>query len=425
MLPQNSPTKKKPARPRKKPALAPAGIAPDSGTEKPRQNFVPVVQEWKEHSTGNVAHVGLYRRIAGGFFILAVLLVGGAFLMTFKSATITVIARPRAVEVSAVATVGATVEDMGMMKGAVLVGQETFVKSYTPETEKELPAQAEGTVTLVNNTDRNQPLVATTRLLSADGILFRLRENTVVPAEGQISARVYADQPGGHGNIGPSRFTIPGLWEGLQKDIYAESSAPMAGGIKKVGIVGQADVDRALADFSTAFKEYAFAKALEQHATYTGVALQLQDIAVTYDEDVVGTEVDSITVQGTATVVAVGYDTQEAALWIDAKAREKYATQDTTIIIPDVPPHVTVESYDATEKTARIVVQRTAAVQVNTESPLLESSLFMGKGMEEIQRIIGGLPGVDAVKVEFFPQWSTIAPGSPDKITVTVTGEPG
>ena len=88
-------------------------------------------------------------------------------------------------------------------------------------------------------------MVATTRLLTSEGVLFRLKDRVNVPAGGEIEVEVYADQSGIASEIGPSQFTIPGLRTDLQKLIYAVSKESMKGGIKKTGVLSVDDWSRA------------------------------------------------------------------------------------------------------------------------------------------------------------------------------------
>lgn len=129
------------------------------------------------------------------------------------------------------------------------VGVESFPVSVfvTPSESVERDAVATGTVVLTNRTDVDQPLVATTRLLSAGGVLFRLRDSVVVPANGSTEAAVYAAEAGASGNVPPTSFVVPGLPTALQESVYAESAAPMTGGVARVGVLTQADVDAAIA----------------------------------------------------------------------------------------------------------------------------------------------------------------------------------
>ncbi|MCX7778897.1 MAG: hypothetical protein N2259_01470 [Patescibacteria group bacterium] len=115
----------------------------------------------------------------------------------------------------------------------------------TPKASLEVESIARGEVEIVNNSRQNQTLVRTTRLLSPAGILFRLDQQVLVPAKGKVRAKVYADQPGRASEIGPTRFTIPGLSPALQKLIFAESYEKMTGGIKKIGLVTERDIEEA------------------------------------------------------------------------------------------------------------------------------------------------------------------------------------
>lgn len=89
---------------------------------------------------------------------------------------------------------------------------------------------ATGKLTIINTTAESYTFVATTRCLSEDGVLFRLKKATNIPANGTVETEVYADKSGPSGDIGPTTFTIPGLSAELQKKIYAESSSAMSGG---------------------------------------------------------------------------------------------------------------------------------------------------------------------------------------------------
>lgn len=120
--------------------------------------------------------------------------------------------------------------------------------SYQLEATETVDSVATGQVTLFNNTATDQPLVATTRLLSEEDVLFRLTDAVTVPSGGQVEAEVYADQEGATGNIAPSNFIIPGLPDSLQTDIYATSSEAMSGGTQEVAIFSEEVYEQALAE---------------------------------------------------------------------------------------------------------------------------------------------------------------------------------
>ncbi|MBN1585328.1 pilus assembly protein PilM [Candidatus Uhrbacteria bacterium] len=140
-------------------------------------------------------------------------------------------------------------------------GPKPFVLTRTVEAEREgsgsfvstgqvavTTGRSEGTITIVNTDDRPYDFVATTRFVTEDGILFRLKFGAAIPANGEVDAAVVADQAGAEYDIGPSRFTVPGLSAELQSLIWGESRAAMTGGSGMAKVVTEADLAKAKAD---------------------------------------------------------------------------------------------------------------------------------------------------------------------------------
>ena len=144
-----------------------------------------------------------------------------------------------------------------------VVIQETFRKEF--RATGKAPARkgyARGVVTIYNfYSEEEQPLVATTRLLTPDGKLFRLEESVVVPGftkdekgnvvPGKVEARVKADKPGSQYNLSAgTAFTIPGF-QGSPKyqKFTAENTKPFVGGSDEsegtVTVVSREDIQKA------------------------------------------------------------------------------------------------------------------------------------------------------------------------------------
>jgi hypothetical protein len=109
--------------------------------------------------------------------------------------------------------------------------------------------KATGKVVIYNDFSvDNQPLVATTRLETADGKIFRITKSVVVPGmtkvgadtkSGAIEVDVVADKAGGEYNIDPTDFKISGFKGGPKYDKFsARSAKAMTGG----GATGEAAV---------------------------------------------------------------------------------------------------------------------------------------------------------------------------------------
>ncbi len=129
---------------------------------------------------------------------------------------------------------------------------DTFPATGTSTTSA---GRATGKATIINTTSRSYTFVATTRLLSKDGVLFRMKAASPIPANGNVTVEVYADQTGPSGDIGPTTFTIPGLPPDLQKLITAKSDAAMSGGGGKATAVTGDDIAAAKAKLTEKLKK--------------------------------------------------------------------------------------------------------------------------------------------------------------------------
>ncbi|MFH1046828.1 MAG: pilus assembly protein PilM [Patescibacteria group bacterium] len=106
-------------------------------------------------------------------------------------------------------------------------------------------SRAVGTITVVNETSNDYKFVATTRFLTAEGVLFRLKNPATIPPNDTVDVEVYADLVGAVGDIGPSRFTIPGLPTDVQQYVYGRSRSQMTGGSGTVVAVAENDLEEA------------------------------------------------------------------------------------------------------------------------------------------------------------------------------------
>ena len=107
--------------------------------------------------------------------------------------------------------------------GKILTTEFKLETSVPGNEEVTQSDKAGGYVTIYNNYSKSQILVKTTRLLTTDNKLYRLADRVDIPAGGQVTVWAEADQAGEQYVIEPTKFTIPGLWIGLQDKIYAEN----------------------------------------------------------------------------------------------------------------------------------------------------------------------------------------------------------
>lgn len=211
-----------------------------------------------------VPKVAVASRKAGGIFLLlggisALSLIGVAIFLFLPKAEVHIIPY-RTVDTVDLQFEGketTTLEDERVLP-VRLVEKEQEISLTIEATGTSLGGaqKARGTVMLVNTFGSDaQSLVATTRLESPDGKIFRLLEGVTVPGmsgsqPGSIEASVIADQVGTEYNIAPTNFTIPGFKGGPKYDKFsAKSTKAMAGGSANSGanqtIISKTDLEKA------------------------------------------------------------------------------------------------------------------------------------------------------------------------------------
>lgn len=361
--------------------------------------------------------VRLYKMIALTFLLVTVVLLGVIIFMSSKRATIVIESKGKPVQVHLPIAVAKT-ESKDTLKGVVTSTLITLNKNFTPTGLKEEPNIATGVVTIHNESSQPQALVATTQLLSADDVLFRLKDRVTVPANSTVKAAVYADESGAKGNIGPSRFTIVKLATAKQRQIYATSDAAMTGGVQQVGVVSEDDKEKAekvlLQEMETAGAARLSALYKHMKGAYTTV----QHVVETTTET--GDTVPSFSMNGKATIVAVFYDEDKLRQWTNEELSRKAASDIEIIEANTVAPAVTIDEYDPTEGTATLDVFAEGVAMLNPESRQLEKPLFFGKTKEEIRRYVLHLDHVHGVEVNFSPTWMLTVPHINDHVSIVV-----
>lgn len=146
---------------------------------------------------------------------------------------------------------------------ALLVGvDETLTREYEATGKKFVTERAQGEVLLFNAYSSSpQTLVASTRLQSPSGKIYRLRDTLTIPGAkveaGQIvptsiAARAIAEEPGETYNSGPTEFRIPGF-RGSPKyqGFSAKAEQGFSGGfVGEARIVTEEDLRRSSEDLT-------------------------------------------------------------------------------------------------------------------------------------------------------------------------------
>ncbi len=375
------------------------------------------------HSLSSSRVERYYTRIVVGFVAVTAVLVSLILYFSFTQTVIKVY--PQVVSQEFVVTT--TLAELGgVMVLTDVEGSSLYTDLSSTETRE---GTSSGTVTLVNNYTKDQPLVETTRLMSDEGVLFRTQETVTVPAGGSVEVKVAADEPGTAGDIGPSRFTIVALWEGLQKDIYGTSSAPMTGGEQLISSVTATEIENA----RNALKAELLAKARtvfeEEVPTYEGMPesphlLKGYRIVNTAQDDVdaqIGDEVSSLTATQSITVAApvVNADLLVAVLQerLNEQLDEGIAFVE-AITLDNISVEISELSEDYTEAEFEVTV--VAETKITEDHELMDKTKLTNRSEQDIREYLTGFDEIASIDLDFSPFWVTRAPSVADNITLTV-----
>ena len=283
--------------------------------ELPEQAELEGGSEVDEHKARSVR---IYKRIAVGFSVLVFIILLVVLYFALVKATISIALNEQVINDQVVIAVYDRPQDFSLpaksVRGLVKTVAVEQSKLYQVSGHDVIGEEVVGQITLYNKYNKSQPLVASTRLLSASGKLYRLKNSVTVPAGGQVVADIYADQAKPEMAVGAELFTIPGLWEGLQDKIYGQS---LEGAIKYQQklrrIIAQDDIDKALADLKQVLKDKVKADFDNTYNDYDYKFYNLDELNLKFAvSGKVGEEKDQLPVSMSGTVEVIAFNSDQA-----------------------------------------------------------------------------------------------------------------
>lgn len=399
----------------------------------------------------------IYRKIAYVFLALTVTIITLVLWLTSVRANVHIKVRKETTKVDGVVEIARN-PSTGQIPGRVVQGTYEKIQEFTvmgddgevvtpsastaPTTTETTPAPAQdviarGKVKVINNYSKDQTLVRTTRLLTADGKLYRLDKQVVVPSGGSVSVDVYADKSGAEYAIGPTKFTIPGLYIDLQKHIFAQSDTAFVAVPKgstptptpitptptpsKGKPVTATDLDRAQKQVTEAVLKYATDMLSADIANRESLkSLVVYNVIEQKNNVSVGQVAESFLSSVKLNVTIVYYAQEDMNSLIRARLKERVPQGRELVPAEQLANTFALESSDPKEERASIRVSSDASYRLSPQSPLLQSSVITGKSKAEAESILKAIDGVESVKIDISPSWLSTVPNLKERITVTV-----
>ena len=364
--------------------------------------------------------LALYRRIAVAFIVVvAIVLVTVLYLSTVQ-ATLVVHAIQKDFASDLIVHTAQTPVDPTDIKGNVVSGSMTKTKTFAPTGDgaKKVEGTSKGNITITNKGAAAQPLVATTRFLTADGILFRLDKTVSVPANGSVVAAIHADKPGITGDVAATHFIIPGLNAAKQLLISADSKETFIGGEQSISVVGQSEMDAAV----QATKQEMVNDARDMLRTQAGGTfdgeiftgdITAQKVSIKPD-----TEAKSYDVTLTTTVTGVFYDRTALKALMTSHIYDGIGQgQDVSDLNADA-MLVSVEQVDTKTNTASLHAHLDGHIITTRTNKALDVGRFVGLSADEAKELLVKDGTASSVDVSFFPFWISHIPRLKDHINI-------
>jgi hypothetical protein len=364
-----------------------------------------------------------YKKMIFGLVAATVVLV--VFILYFSASRAVVKVVPIATQVET-DFVYDVITDGGQASDQILQGvlHETEVEGIgTGEAtgSEILEGDTIGQVVLINNRDEAQTLVKTTRLLTQDGILLHLSDRAEIPAKGELVADVYADDPNSFTEIQPTTFTIPGLWEGLQSQVYAENKKVISTSGETIKVVKSIDIVKAKESLTETLYEKAIKDFESQlpNSNYVTLVVSKQVIEEAVDVEE-GAKQDEFEVSLKITAILIGLDQNKIIEVAGDRLQQAVPDGQDLLSLSVEKLSYKVQDFNDQNKTAKIRVHVEGDSVIKANNEIFAKDKMVGLSPKGVELYLASFDEVESVIVELSPFWVKKVPKLKDHVNIVI-----
>lgn len=349
---------------------------------------------------------------------LAVIVGCGLVFYSFSGAKVVVapVTSPATVTTDLVAYL-----DKGDLTYQTITVEKTATSDIKASGVANVSEASHGSIVIHNSQSTKQPLIKNTRFQTTDGLIFRIHDSVVVPAGGDLTVDVYADEPGDKYNIGPASFTIPGLkGNPAFALVTAKSSASMTGGFVGQRASAPQDVkDKAYAtmqaELTTQLQKDIAAKVPAGYVLIPGASYP----SYTPGPDSTKSS-DTVTLAEKGSIVAVVFPEEALARAVAFKSIGTYDGSAVSFAGVDgltIKPSEATLAPDATEYTFNISGNTSIVWKIDSEKI---AGAVAGKSRQSAEVALKSFLELDSATIVLRPFWANSFPADPKKIQVVI-----
>ncbi|MFH0905236.1 MAG: hypothetical protein V1826_00740 [bacterium] len=315
-----------------------------------------------------------------------------------------------------------------MLTGRFIEVSRENVSSFPATGEENLGELAEGRITIVNYTGSIAGLLANTRFQSAAGLVFRIKNEILVPparggTPGRVAVDATADSGGTKYNVtAPLKLSIPGLGPAGTDLVYGEVAGNFAGGTDEITkIVSEGDINQAKEEAAKNIfvaAETELESQLKRHEELVPSLIQ-NDVIDAVPSVTPGAKQDTfeIRVQSRSWTILVSQEDLQTAI---AAASAFELPEDKQVTAQTI-DRAAVEVVESNFLNHRIDLMVKLDGRVG---PRLDTQELIGqlanKSVDEGGQLLGGMTGVTSSSIEVWPAFLTRIPLLHNNIRVQI-----
>jgi len=380
-----------------------------------------------KHMAKTSRPISIYKKIAVSFIVLTLLLVAAVVYFSVVSVKIVIIPNKERTAASFMATIKdkeSGQEVSGNIIGGAIETVPLEAEGTFSSTGREVEGvEVTGTVTIFNTSSREQPLIKTTRLLSSDNKLFRLKDTVRVPARGQLdNVKIYADEPSSEMEIGPTKFTIPGLNTASQKLIYAESKEVTVYSETGDLLISAEDLQQARDNL----RDQLSAKIdklinVKKYKGFDKIVADFNAEAIEFSTDKkAGEKAENFFMTAKVDAALVAFNIEDIAELAKMKISENLPDDKDLASFDSDNFEFAVDRYDLEAKTADLKVEASAQMILKGGTEIIKPEKLVGLTREQLDDYLSSLREVAGYEIRFTPGWITKVPALVDHVKVEV-----
>lgn len=362
--------------------------------------------------------------IIGGVVALIVFFVWAIWFA--PQATVVITAKTSGMSIDqnpTLSTTAATSLEQATLRSIVQTQEKELSAEFTPTGQKEVGANATGTMRLTRTNPSSTPLTvpAGTTFTSGNYRFASTEAATLVTSltpggvdAGSATVSVRAEAIGDEYNLSSRGY------DSSVSGVSARGSAMSGGSKRTITVVSQEDVTKAVESLANA--DEASIKAALQSAFDDGDVVIAESYTVKKADPAATPGVDQEASGPAKVVIKVTYTLTgvakaEVAKYLDAYTKKELEDNKDQRVYKNGADDVFFANFTPTEQGATVKMTTTAQVGPNINDDQIKEQV-KGKRYGEIQSELESIEGVDNVDVKFWPFWVSAVPGDTKKITI-------